>query len=148
MSQVLTIDTVLMPVPLRFAEQVFDLIKALSTGNTTTDEETIRVPDNGDWSQSMIQRLVAEVDYPAVLELLDLCAASKGEWIDKAHAEQNADVSPYQLRNELGAFSKRTRRMFGEVVWPMQYKRERGKYTYRLDPTIANWWIAARKASR
>lgn len=148
MTQIMSTDTVLMPVPLRFAEQVSDLVKALSNGNSAPDEATVSVPDNGDWSQSMIQRLVAEIDYPAVLELLDLCAAGKGEWIDKASAEQNADASPYQLRNELGAFSKRTRRMFGDVVWPMQYKRERGKYTYRLDPTIAEWWTAARQASR
>lgn len=61
------------------------------------------------WSPTMIGRVVDAVSYDAVLALLDRCASQPGQWIPKAEVEEVCGVSPIQLRNELGAFSKKTK---------------------------------------
>ena len=47
--------------------------------------------------------------------------------------EERLGISAIQLRNELAALSKLTKRLFGQATWPMQYKKEQGSYYYRMD---------------
>ncbi len=140
---------VLLPVPVQLATQVAQYAEALANGSSTLDREHgdtefVQVPGQGPWSCSMVARVAETVRYEGVIALLDHCALKPGRWVHKAEAEATASVSPIQLRNELGAFSKTTRKLFGTVTWPMEWKKENGSYSYRLDPTVARWWTNAR----
>ena len=144
---------VLLPVLLHHAQQVADFAASLSVTQSTdsapTDSTTVavEVPGNGAWDQQMVVRLADSVTYEAVLHLLDLCAARPGQWVAKSEAETAGGFSANLLRNQLGALSKKSRKLFGVAVWPMEYKKERNLYSYRMDPTVAEWWADARQAS-
>lgn len=142
---------VFLPVPLRYVSQVAEYASNLAAGRATPSstqvdpEDSVMVPGQGAWTQDMMGRLAANLPYDGVIALLDSCAQRPSQWILKSDIETAGGFSAIQLRNELGAFSKRTRKLFGEVTWPVEYKKERGFYSYRLDPTLATWWTTARK---
>lgn len=145
--------TVLLPVPLRHVREVAEFAAALTSGrrhheltDSSKDQgETVMVQGQGSWTRAMIESLADTVTYDAVLALLDHCAGRPGQWVPKAEVEDAGGFSAIQLRNELGAFSKKTTKLFGQAIWPMEWKKERGSYSYRLDPMIADWWKAARE---
>lgn len=145
-------QTVLLPVPLAHVHEVAQFAAALAAGQIqpTVDssagpEAGVMVDGQGMWTPSMIDRLADSVTYTAVLALLDQCSASPGVWVAKADVEEAGGFSAIQLRNELGAFSKRTSKLFGSAIWPMEWKKERGTYSYRMSLTVAEWWTAARQ---
>jgi hypothetical protein len=144
-----TADIVLMPVPLRWAPQVAEYLAGLKAGQAVVAQPdaaaTVNV-EGHDWTEEMVAHLVDATPYAGVLALLDRCAHTT-TWIVKSEIEEAKDISAIQLRNELGAFSKLTKKLFGEAIWPMQYKKEQGSYYYRMDSRVAQWWIAARSAS-
>jgi hypothetical protein len=145
--------TVLMAVPLEHAPEVARLltdIKAgkLPTNSSATDEMSVTVQGQGEWREQMVRSLADQLSYPGVAALFDHCAAAPGDWVNKATVEEAEGISPYQLRNELGALSKLTRRLFGEVIWPLEWKKDHGKYHYRMDPQVAQWWTEIRGAQR
>lgn len=145
-------DIVLMPVPLRLAPQVAEYLAGLSTGTVARDEmppasgspHSLTVPGQGEWTPAMIADLSDATPYAGVVALLDRCARSPGRWIRKADVEEALGISAVQLRNELGAFSKLTKRLFGRAIWPMQYKKEQGSYYYRMVDPAAKWWLDSR----
>jgi hypothetical protein len=151
-NQVWGADTVLMPVPLRLAPQVAEYLAGLSTGTVTRAEgaptsgstHSLTVPGQGEWTPAMIADLSDATPYAGVVALLDRCAQSPGRWILKADVEEALGISAVQLRNELGAFSKLTKRLFGRAIWPMQYKKQQGSYYYRMDDPAASWWLDSR----
>jgi hypothetical protein len=146
-------DTVLMPVPLPFAPQVAEYLAALRAGRTaahadatsTASVEVVQVAGQ-EWTTAMVVELADRTPYHGVVALLDRCAESPGTWVLKADVEEAQGISPVQLRNELSAFSKLTKRLFGTATWPMQYKKEQGSYYYRMDNQIARWWLETRSA--
>ena len=70
-------------------------------------------------------------------------AAATGGWVAKHEAEDPEDPhSRIQLRNELGALTKRCGRLFDSSAWPIEWKKERGVYYYRMEPQMAEWWSA------
>lgn len=150
-------ENVLLSVPLRHIAEVARYKAALVAGDGSLSagvdsvdgdgERAVTIEGQGVWSAGMIGRLADAVSYDAVLALLDHCASKPGLWIPKAEVEEVGGVSPIQLRNELGAFSKRTKKLFGEAIWPMEWKKERGAYYYRLNPLVAQWWANARAKS-
>ena len=150
-------ENVLLPVPLRHIVEVARYKAALlageggqsaGVGSVAGDgEPTVAIEGQGVWSAGMMGRLADAVTYDAVLALLDHCASKPGQWIPKAEVEEVGGISPIQLRNELGAFSKKTKKLFGEAIWPMEWKKERGAYYYRLNPLVAQWWADARAKS-
>lgn len=141
---------VLLPVPLTIVREVAEYAAALSTGQAPpatgsgVDRDAVHVPNQGPWTQQMVTQLADSMSYRAVLGLLDLCATRANQWVPKSEGEAATGVSAIQLRNELGALSKKTRKLYGEATWPMEWKKERGEYSYRLHPTIAQWWLDAR----
>ena len=157
MVEPLSTDMVLLPVDVRLVNQVHDYLTALREGRSpqdneiasVDDEDSVFVTDQGRWTQSMVERLAEATPYEAVLALLDRCAQTPGRWIPKSEVEEAEGVSPIQLRNELGAFSKTTKRVFGgnTPIWPMEWKKERGAYLYRFDETVAQWWNLARRSA-
>lgn len=146
--------TVLLPVPLKHAQEVARFAAALAAGQVELSESvgseepidpTVTVEGQGPWSQDMVARLADSVTYGAVLALLDECANRPGQWVAKAEVEEAGGISAIQLRNELGALSKKTRKLFGTVTWPMEWRKVRGTYSYRMDGVVAGWWTQARK---
>lgn len=145
---------VLLPVPITIVREVAEYAAALSSGQAPmatgsgVDRDAVHVPDQGPWTQQMVTQLADSVSYRAVLGLLDHCATRANEWVPKSEGEAVTGVSAIQLRNELGALSKKTRKLYGEPTWPMEYKKERGEYFYRVHPTVADWWLNARAETK
>ena len=157
MSAQLSTDMVLLPVDVHLVTQMHDYLTALREGRSPRDPETVSINDEdavfvtnqGRWTQAMVEQLAEATPYEGVLALLDRCAVNPGQWVLKAEVEEAEGISPVQLRNELGAFSKTTKKIFGgeKGTWPMERKKERGAYLYRFDETVAKWWIAARSSA-
>ena len=42
------------------------------------------------------------------------------------------------------AFSKLTSRLYGKNIWPMEYKKSQGRYFYRMEDQVAQWWLDSR----
>jgi hypothetical protein len=70
-----------------------------------------------------------------------------GTWFIKSDVEERLGISAIQLRNELSALSKLTKRLFGQTIWPMEYKKEQGSYYYRMGDKVARWWHSSRRLS-
>jgi hypothetical protein len=148
-------DVVLMLVPLRWAQSVADHLGELRAGRPASlsqddmTETAINVNKQGTWTEAMVDRLVPQITYKAAMALIDECAQHAGEWITKTDVETKLSITPYQLRNELGAFSKLTKKVFNMTtpIWPMEWRKTAGTYYYRMSPTIAAWWKAARQGS-
>ena len=100
----------------------------------------------GQWTPGMVADLADGTPYNGVIALLDRCAESPGTWVIKSDVEERLGISAIQLRNELAALSKLTKRLFGQNIWPMQYKKEQGSYYYRMDDPVAKWWLDSRRA--
>ena len=58
--------------------------------------------------------------------------------------EAQLDISAISSAMSLAALSKLTKRMFGKITWPIQWKKEQGSFYYRMDDTIAGWWRGCR----
>jgi hypothetical protein len=148
-------ENVLLSVPLRYIDDVARYKAALIAGagtqpagvDSVDGDRAVTVEGQGVWSPTMIGRVADAVSYDAVLALLDHCASQPGQWIPKAEVEEAGGFSAIQLRNELGAFSKKAKKLFGEAIWPMEWKKQRGAYYYRLNPLVAEWWTDARAKS-
>jgi hypothetical protein len=150
----LSAGQVLMPVPLQHAAAVRDLLDRLERGEAATSEagpeetQAVEVPRNGWWTADDVRRLVEASPYDGVLALGDAMAARAGQWVPKGDVEEGNGISPIQLRNELGAFSKAAKRVLGRLEWPFEYKKEKGVYSYRMPEGIAPFWLAAREVER
>lgn len=148
----LSLDTVLLPVPLRHAQRVVDFLAELGSGrldthNASATEVFVAVPGQGEWTQRMVDQLVSDLpDYPGVIALFDRCAGRAPGWVLKTDIEAEQGIAPTQLRNELSALSKKTKKIFDRAnpIWPVEWKKEKGAYYYRMDETVASWWVTAR----
>jgi hypothetical protein len=103
-------------------------------------ETAVKVPNQGHWTPSMIDELHGSLTYPLVRRLLDTCADRPGEWVMKAEIDTFSDNGPLQLRNELGAFSKLTNRLFKGIIWPIEYLKSEEGYRYRMPVGVAEMW--------
>lgn len=148
----LTPDTVLMPVPLRHAQRVADYLASLAAGRMeahgpSSADVFVAVTGQGEWTQRMVEQLVNDLpDYPGVVALFDRCAERPATWVMKTDIENEQGIAPTQLRNELAALSKKTKKIFDRAnpIWPVEWKKEKGGYYYRMDATLASWWSLAR----
>ena len=143
---------VLLPVPVRLASEVAKFAAGLaadkeghSSNSAAVADESVMVQGQGVWDRDMVNRLVDTVAYEAVLALIDRCASQAGHWVPKSEVEEAQGFTAIQLRNELGALSKKTIKLFGEAIWPMEWKKERGAYHYRMDKAVAQWWTDSRR---
>lgn len=145
---------VLMPVPVRLAEQVAQIVADLKAGRpvaaaeVTEGADVVEVPGQGPWDEQKVTKLEDVVTYAGVRALFDRCAREPGVWIEKHVVEDALGISAIQLRNELGALSKLTKREFGITNWPIEWKKDQGTYKYRMTKRVASWWIAAVENAR
>src|SRR4051794_31278681 len=118
----LNADTVLLPVPLRHAQRVVDFLADLGNGRLDTQspsatEVYIAVSGQGEWTQRMVDQLVNDLpDYPGVIALFDRCAGRPSGWVVKSDIEDEQGIAPTQLRNELSALSKKTKKVFDRAT--------------------------------
>lgn len=143
-------DYVLLPVPLAHAARVAEFAAGLANHGAAAafdaDEHTVYVTNQGTWTRAELQLLHGQLHYAGVIALLDQCAATN-DWVAKHEIETALGITAIQLRNELGAFSKLTRRLLGDVRWPMEWRKVRGVFQYRMDPNVAAWWREMQEAT-
>ena len=139
---------VFIPVELSIAARAIEMVEALRSGAAPVAGDTaggdVVVCQGVPWSVTKVAAVADATTYAGVLALLDTLAAQPGAWVPKSVVEQERDIAPVQLRNELGAFSKLLQRLFDSKAWPMEWRKASGTYSYRMDPQIASWWRAAR----
>jgi hypothetical protein len=103
--------------------------------------------ENGCWTELMVRRLKAEIRSAVVVGALDRIAASAPETVGYDELLSSLSVDQYQLRAELGALSKVSRRLFGRKIWPLSARQGWGggdRMGYRMPVQIAAWWRDAR----
>jgi hypothetical protein len=143
-------DYALLPVPVELVPRVAAMIRDLVQQDVSVaglDSQTLGAGTS--WREAELRALADHMSYRGVLVLMDMCAETPSSWVLKADAEDRAGVSAIQLRNELGAFSKTVRRLFGDASWPMEVRKQAGQFYYRMSDEVAAAWAAVRgEASR
>lgn len=145
MTVTLEAGTVLVATPAALVEQVVTLIAA--HGSLASSEDYVDIPEQGRWTAEMVEALAEAMHYPLAEQLITECAARPGEWVDKKAVDNDDHDTAIQLRNELGAMSKAAKRLFGKKMWPLEWRRARQRYEYRMPEETARWWQQARNDS-
>lgn len=139
-------DYALLPVPVALVPRVAAMIRDLGQHDTVVaDSDSQPLGAGTSWTEAGLRALADHMSYQGVLVLMDMCAETPRSWVLKADAEDRAGVSAIQLRNELGAFSKTVRRLFGEADWPMEVRKQAGQFYYRMSNEVAAGWAAVRQ---
>jgi hypothetical protein len=103
--------------------------------------------DNGVWTSAMVASLRREVSARLLLvRALDSIARSAPAVVTSDDLMRTTGVDQSQVRAELAALSKASRRLFGKKVWPMSAKQGWGsgeRMGYKMAPEIATWWLSA-----
>lgn len=143
-------DYALLPVPVALVPQVAAMIRELGQHDQlVAGSDGQQLGAGATWTEAELKALADHMSYRGVLVLMDMCAETPSSWVLKADAEDRAGVSAIQLRNELGAFSKTVRRLFGDASWPMEVRKQAGQFYYRMSDEVAAAWAAIREeASR
>lgn len=106
------------------------------------DEERVLVPDNGEWTRSMVQDLKQECrvrGYHGAIAVGDAAAAS-AETPVLIHNIATDAKHKQQISSDLGAMSKAATRMFGKKRWPFRALDSNSGMTYLMQAKIAEWW--------
>jgi hypothetical protein len=107
-------------------------------------EETIEVPGQGPWTSSMVRRLHADLDSPAVRTLITLLARQAPAPLTFQEAVEATGAEARLLRAQVGSLTKTTSRLFGKRTWPMSVRHgEAGDAIYSMLPRVAEWWTEA-----
>ena len=107
-------------------------------------EDTVEVKGQGSWTKAMVAILEADLEYPATRALFDMAAERAPRPVSFTEAAGKAGVEVKQLRAELGALSKITKRLFGTKTWPVSVKYgDAGDASYSMDQRLAKWWSEA-----
>jgi len=125
------------PIPRRLLEE---LVSHLDRAG----EPLVSVPGQGEWSESMVQKLKLELDrYPGALAVGNEAARSAGSLVGLHEVAQRVGIPKQQISNELAAMSKAARRLFGEKKWPFQAVDTKEGMHYLMQAEIAEWWVTA-----
>ena len=107
-------------------------------------EETIEVQGQGPWTASMVGRLEADLEIPAIRALITLLAQRAPMPLTFQEAVEATGEETRLLRAQVGSLTKTTKRLFGSPTWPMSVRYgEAGEAVYSMVPRIAEWWIEA-----
>lgn len=96
----------------------------------------------GAWTAGMLEQFRREIYlYPAAVELLAFAAANAGVEVNYRDFLQQSSWTDTQVRSELGAISKVSRKLFGKKVWPVRTRQgSDGVMRYFMPEGIAEWW--------
>jgi hypothetical protein len=132
------------------------IIRAGSAPDEVYDGPVAEVPGNGRWTPGMVRHLVSQLSYDHLVQAVDLIATRApkeiryDEVLRLMYGASPSKEESHQLRSELGALSRTTRRLFGEKRWPFTAKQS-GKtgnhMVYRMPREVADWWQDARSSA-
>jgi hypothetical protein len=137
---------VLVPVPVQYLRAVYKLLaEMMDAPSDEPDEEGIVVDDvQGRWTRSMVVTLHGRLHLDGVRAMLDALAKFAPEEAAMLAGAELAGVTPHQLRAQMGALSKLTKKLFKKTTWPMSVRyNEAGQAFYSMPVGIAAWWIEA-----
>jgi hypothetical protein len=107
------------------------------------DEKVIFIPRQGEWSRRMVAWLKPRImHWEGATTLFEMAAERPDETIAYEDVVARANMPEIQVRNELAAVSRLTKRHFGEKKWPLEVWQDRatGKMQYRMPPIVVEWW--------
>lgn len=148
-------DIVYVPVPRERLDAVYRAIAAppappparrtVAGLHVRRDEVGVTVRGQGHWTESMVVMTAAEVQaYPGAAKLLEMVAERAPRTMEFTEGSEAAGVEKRQLRAELGALSKLTKRLFDRITWPISVRYNgQGEASYSMDPQVAEWWLVA-----
>jgi hypothetical protein len=125
----------MMQVPRRLVEELASYLEE-------PGEPRISVPGNGEWTRSMVKRLKQEAAiYRGAVATGDMTARRAGELVPLVEITEATGLSRTQLSSDLGAFSKKSRRLFGQKIWPFRALDSAAGTMYHMQPEMAEWWL-------
>jgi hypothetical protein len=139
-------EIVMVPVPRSQLRAVYKVLAEPATEHKALArmEETIEVQGQGPWTASMISRLDAELEIPAVRTLITLIAKRAPMPLTFKEAVEATGAEARLLRAQVGSLTKTTKRLFERATWPMSVRYgEAGDAIYSMVPRVAEWWIEA-----
>jgi hypothetical protein len=107
------------------------------------DENVIFIPRQGEWSRRMVAWLKPRIKHwEGATTLFEMAAEKRDETLAYEDVVARANMPEIQVRNELAAVSRLTRRHFGEKKWPLEVWQDRatGKMQYRMPLIVSEWW--------
>lgn len=98
----------------------------------------------GSWTAAMLEQFRREIyPYPAAVELLQFAAEHAGTEVNYRVFLQHSERTDRQVRSELGAVSKVSRKLFGRKVWPVRTRQgSDGVMRYFMPEGVAKWWMS------
>ena len=96
----------------------------------------------GAWTEGKLAEFKREIyPYPAAVRLLDYAAENAGTEVNYRDFLQRSALTDTQVRSELGAISKVSRKLFGKKVWPVRTRQgSDGVMRYFMPEGVAEWW--------
>ena len=111
-----------------------------------TSSESRDLPDVP-WTEVDMRQLSETVTNPSVIALLNLSAASAGEYVSFGEVLAEAGRTQPQTRADLGGFTVFIKKRFGRKNWPLAADwaaaGEQLMY-YRMTHEVSRWWRSAR----
>lgn len=97
----------------------------------------------GAWTETKLAQFRREIyPYPAAVELLQFAAENAGKEVSYRDFIDKSSWTRIQVRSELGAISKVSRKLFGNKVWPLRTRQgSDGVMRYFMPTGIAEWWM-------
>jgi hypothetical protein len=118
------------------------LLEKLAAYLEVPDEPRVSVHGNGEWTRSMVKRIKHEsMIYPGAIATGDMTARRAGQLVALTEIGEATGLSRKQISNELAAFSRLSRRLFGEKIWPFRALDSAAGMNYLMQPEIAEWWL-------
>jgi hypothetical protein len=118
------------------------LVEELAGYLNAADEPKVVVPGNGEWTEGMVRQLKRETAiYRGAIATGDLAAERAGQLVSLREVSEVAGIPRQQIANDLAAFSKAARRLFGRKIWPFRALDSVQGMNYVMPPEIAAWWL-------
>lgn len=151
-------EIVLVPVPKSQLARVYAVLGTAMAQRSSTqaseegrvrplapvDTGGVHVQGQGVWTEAKVSQLAAELNHPGTRALLAMVAEAAPRPVLFSDAASTANIAESKLRGGLSALSKITKRLFGQVTWPMSVRYgERGEAYYSMSDTMGRWWREA-----
>jgi hypothetical protein len=134
----LVMGEAMVQVPRRLIEELLRYVEAQPEPAVVVDER------QGVWTESMVNEFREEIRrrYTQAAQVFKEAAEGSPEVLRFREFARESGLEGQQLRAELGAVSKVSRRLFGRVTWPMTVRDTSEGMTYQMPLEVARWWLA------
>lgn len=137
-------------VPSPVYPQVIDIVQrylgrqvaeaAGETYSVPADDEVVYVPNQGDWTKEMLRTVKESCPYDAAFTAIDATARNANRMTFYDEIVKTSKIPPRIFQARLGAFSKFTKKNFGEKTWPFEWGYVGDRLFYRMPLQLADWW--------